>query len=146
VGEIAMGTYKGTIEQVNKSAREVYDFLSDFRHFEEFLPEQISGWEAGDDYCRFTVSGLGNVKLVYAHLEPHTKIVVQPASDSGFPVPFFLIAHISLPDNNPMQSTFQFVIEATLNPMMSMMVDGPLKKFVEIITLRLKASLNGETD
>jgi hypothetical protein len=138
-----MGTYKGAIEQVNKSAQEVYDFLSDFRHFEKFLPEQITEWEAADDYCKFTVSGLGNVKLVFAQLEPHTKIVVQPASDSGFPVPFFLTAHISLPDNNPKQSTFQFVIEATLNPMLSMMVEGPLKKFVEMITIRLKTHLNG---
>jgi len=139
-----MKTYSGNIEVVNQSAATVFDFLSDFRHFEKFLPEQIKDWEAAADYCKFSVQGMGAIKLSYAQRDPHSKIVVQPVPDSGFPVPFLLICNIVQSSNNTDQATFQFVIEAQVNLMISMMVDGPLRQFVEIITIRLKAHLNEE--
>jgi hypothetical protein len=137
-----MGMYQGRVETVDKSASEVYEFLADFRHFEKFLPEQISEWEAGDDYCKFAVQGLGRVKLSFAVKEPFSKIVIQPAPDSGFPIPFFLSALITTIDDNHQKSSFQFLAEAAVNPMIAMMVDGPLKQFVEVITVRLKDYLN----
>jgi hypothetical protein len=137
-----MGMYQGRVESVDKTAVEVYEFLADFRHFEKFLPEQISEWEAGDDYCKFAVQGLGKVKLSFAVKEPHSRIVIQPAPDSGFPVPFFLSALITSHDDNPQKSSFQFLVEAAVNPMIAMMVDGPLKQFVEVITVRLKDYFN----
>lgn len=137
-----MGIYKGPVETVDKSPSEVYDFLADFRHFEKFLPEQISEWEAGDDYCKFAMQGLGKVKLAFAVKEPHSKIVVQPAVDSKFPVPFFLSAFITAYDDNSQKASFQFIVEADVNPMIAMMVNKPLQQFVEVISERLKDYFN----
>lgn len=139
-----MGIYQGRVESVNCPAQKVYEFLADFRHFESFLPEQISEWEAGDDYCKFAIQGMGKVKLSFAIKEPYSRIVVQPAPDSGFPVPFFLTAKISENSADSSQSSFQFLVEAVVNPMIAMMVDGPLKQFVEVITVRLKDHLNNQ--
>lgn len=144
VGEVSMGKYEGNIEVVHRSAKTIFDFLSDFRHFEKFLPEQISGWEANVDYCMFSVQGIGKMKLAYTTREPDKKIVIQPAPESGFPFPFYLTTYISQDSNNPSKAAFQFVVETELNPMIAMMVDKPLKQFVEIITLRLKTYLNEE--
>jgi hypothetical protein len=139
-----MRKYQGNTEQVQKSDREVFEFLSDFRHFEKFLPEQIADWEATNQFCSFSVSGMGTIKLVYHTLEPFSKIIVQPSTDSRFPVPFFLTVHIEQQENNPSCSAFHFLVEADVNPMIGMMVDGPLKQFVEVITVRLSALLNEE--
>jgi len=137
-----MKNYRGNTELVSRSAQEVFEFVSDFRHFEHFLPEQITDWEANEEYCIFAVTGLGKVKMVFHSREPYHKVVVQPATDSGFPVPFFLSLLIHQQENKPDESTFQFEIEAEVNPMIAMMVDRPLKQFVEVITLRLKTQLN----
>lgn len=137
-----MKKYTGQTEAVQKSASFVYEFLSDFKNFERFLPEQIKEWEAGNDYCRFSIQGLGKIHLTYAERVPNTKIVVQPAYNSGFPVPFYLSCFITQDSNNSNTSAFHFEIEAQVNAMLAMMIDGPLKQFVEIITLRLKNLLN----
>jgi hypothetical protein len=137
-----MALYQGTVEKVNNPASKVFEFLEDFRNFERFLPEQISQWEATDDYCMFLIQGMGKVKLTFAEKTPNSLIVVQPAPDSGFPVPFHLKAFLMQNENNPQESTFQFVVDAVVPPMISFMVDKPLSKFVEIITLRLKDHMN----
>lgn len=139
-----MGKYEGNVEVVDRSAKVVFEFLSDFRHFEKFLPEQINDWEATVDYCMFSVQGMGKLKLTYVTRDPDNKIVIQPAPESGFPFPFFLKTYITRDSNNPSKAAFQFVVETDINPMIAMMVDKPLKQFVEIITLRLKTYLNEE--
>jgi hypothetical protein len=135
-----MKEYKGNIENVSVSDKYVFDFLSDFKHFDNFLPEQISEWETGDDYCKFSIASLGSIKLVYSEKIPNSKIVIQPASDSGFPIPFYIKSNINKIDDN--NSTFQFIVEADVNPMIATMVNGPLNQFVQIITVKLRDYLN----
>jgi len=130
-----MKEYKGDKKHINKSSQEVYDYLSDFRNFEQFLPEQISEWEAGNDYCSFNITGLGNIKLVYKERTPCSKIIVQPNMESNFPVSFFL--NINISEDTETSCYVQFIIEAEVNSMMGMMVDKPLKQFVEVISDRL---------
>ncbi len=139
-----MRKYEGVVEEVRQPAGVIFNFLSDFRHFEKFLPEQIHDWEATADYCVFSVQGMGKLKLTYVSRDPDTKIVIQPSPDSGFPVPFFLTTLITQNIQNPSTAEFQFVVDADVNPMLSVVVDKPLKQFVEIITMRLKTYLNEE--
>ncbi len=137
-----MAIYQGNIENVNHSSQYVFDFLADFRHFEKFLPEQVTDWEATDEYCKFGVPGMGTVKLIFLEKKPHSLIVIQPAPDSGFPVPFFLKAFLTQNENEENNSTFQFVADADIHGMVALMVDGPLRQFVAIITTRLKEYLD----
>lgn len=138
-----MKQYSGKIESVDQSAEFIFEFLSDFRHFETFLPEQISQWEADETYCMFVVQGLGKIKLVFLEKIPGELIVIQPAPDSGFPIPFFLKVFLKQDADSLQKSSFQFVVEAEVNSMIAMMVDRPLQQFVDIITLRLKDHLEG---
>jgi len=133
-----MKTYKGPEVIIEKAPEIIFNFLSDFKHFQKFLPEQISEWEATDNYCAFAIQGMGKIKLEYQERLPFSKIVIQPASDSGFPIPFFLKCFMNNADELNEKTQFQFVVEASVNPMLSMMVDRPLQQFVNIITERLQ--------
>ena len=133
-----MKNYTGTVETVDKNASVVYDFLSDFKHFSSFLPSQIQDWECDENYCAFSVQGLGKLKLVFKERILNSLVVVQPATDSGFPVEFYIKIHINQHADNVNKCDFQFVIEANVNAMIAMMVDKPLTQFVEVVTQRLK--------
>jgi len=134
-----MKTYKGDQVIIEKEDKIIFDFLSDFRHFQEFLPKEISEWEATENYCTFAIQGMGKIKLEYKEQLPHTQILIQPASDSGFPIPFFMKCFLKdVSDTANKKTQVQFIVEVEINNMLAMMVDRPLKQFVNIITERLQ--------
>lgn len=133
-----MKTYIGKVETVDRNSSVVYDFLSDFKHFSSFLPTQIQDWECDQNQCSFSIQGLGKLKLVFKERVPNSLVVVQPATDSGFPVEFFIKININQHLENDSKCDFQFVVEANVNSMIAMMVDKPLNQFVEVVTQRLK--------
>lgn len=132
-----MKSYKGQVETVNSSSTKVYEFLSDFNNFTSFLPPQIEDWECNELQCSFSIQGLGKLKLNFKEKTPNSLIIVQPAPESGLPIEFFIKILINQLEEND-KCNFQFIVEADINPMISMLVDKPLKQFVEVITQRTK--------
>jgi hypothetical protein len=58
------------------SAEEVFDFVTDIRNFEQFIPKgNISNWKAEKESCSFSVSMLGTVSLRLAEKEKCNKVV-----------------------------------------------------------------------
>ncbi|MFN8166643.1 MAG: hypothetical protein U0X76_10890 [Bacteroidia bacterium] len=48
---------------INKSAEEVYKFLSNFNNFGKLMPEQVTNWESTEDECSFTISGMASLGM-----------------------------------------------------------------------------------
>lgn len=114
---------------VQKSAQELFDLLSDVKNFEKLMPENIAKFEViGDDAFIFGLKGMPEIKLKMKEKTAPNKIVLGAASDK---LPFTLIANIdSVSDNS---SDVKLDFEGDFNPMMAMMIKGPIGKFIETL-------------
>ena len=68
------------------------------------------------------------IKLKKKAQTPHSKIVLGAASEK---LPFTLTGNITEVDANNSEIQLQF--EGNFNPMMAMMVKGPIGKFIEAL-------------
>ncbi|WP_298237949.1 SRPBCC family protein [uncultured Algibacter sp.] len=114
---------------VSKSSQEVFDFLTDFKNFESLMPENISKFELlEDDKFLFALKGMPEITLQKKEVIPPNKIVLGAA---GGKIDFSLIGNIK--DITASSSEVQLEFTGEFNPMMAMMIKGPIKKFIETL-------------
>lgn len=114
---------------VQKSAQELFDLLSDVKNFEKLMPDNIAKFEVtGEDAFIFGLKGMPEIKLKMKDKTAPNKIVLGAASDK---LPFTLVSNIdSVSDSS---SEVQLLFEGEFNPMMAMMIKGPISKFIETL-------------
>ncbi|MFV5695517.1 SRPBCC family protein [Flavobacterium sp. LB3P122] len=118
---------------VPKSAQELFDLLSDVRNFEKLMPETIAKFEViSDDAFLFGLKGMPEIKLKMKEKVAPNKIVLAAASDK---LPFTLIANIDPISDNSSDVKLDF--EGDFNPMMAMMIKGPIGKFIETLATNM---------
>lgn len=114
---------------VEKSAEYLYNALSDVKNFEKLMPENIAKFEVlGEDIFNFGLKGMPEIKLRMKEGVPNSKVVLNAASDK---LPFSLIASIDAISENSSEVKLDF--EGDFNPMMAMMIKGPITKFIETL-------------
>ena len=114
---------------VEKSAQELFDLLSDVKNFEKLMPENSAKFEViGDDAFIFGLKGMPEIKLKMKEKVAPTKIVLGAASDK---LPFTLVANIDVASETSSDVKLDF--EGDFNPMMAMMIKGPIGKFIETL-------------
>ncbi|AXT20657.1 SRPBCC family protein [Flavobacteriaceae bacterium AU392] len=119
---------------IDKSPQEVFDFLSNVKNFEQLMPESISKFELlEDDKFLFALKGMPEIVLKKKEVTPPNKIILGAA---GGKLDFSLIGNISEIEAN--KSNVQLVFNGDFNPMMSMMIKGPISKFIETLITNLK--------
>ena len=114
---------------VAKSAEYVFNALNDMKNFEKLMPENIAKFEVIDENCfEFGLKGMPEIKLVKKGQTPNSQIVLGAASSK---LPFTLTANLAeVNDTTDVQLTF----EGEFNPMMEMMIKGPISKFIETLS------------
>jgi hypothetical protein len=114
---------------LEKSADYLFQALSDVKNFEKLMPENIAKFEVlGDDIFNFGLKGMPEIKLKMKEKVANSKVVLAAASDK---LPFTLIANIDAVSEN--SSTVKLDFEGEFNPMMAMMIKGPISKFIETL-------------
>ena len=114
---------------VAKSAEYLFNALNDVKNFEKLMPENIAKFEVIDENCfEFGLKGMPEIKLVKKGGTPNSQIVLGAASSK---LPFTLTGNLNTidADNTEVQLTF----EGEFNPMMAMMIKGPITKFIETL-------------
>ncbi|KAB1067834.1 SRPBCC family protein [Tamlana haliotis] len=118
---------------VTKSEEEVFKFLSDVKNFEAIMPENISKFEVlGDDKFLFALKGMPDIVLKKKEEVPHNKIVLGAA---GGKIDFSLTTQINKIDNGA--SEVQLLFDGNINPMMAMMIKGPITKLIETLSTNI---------
>lgn len=118
---------------VNKSPQEVFDFLSDVKNFEKLMPENISKFEVlGDDTFLFALKGMPEIILKKKETTPPNQIVLGAA---GGKIDFSLVGNIT--EIESYKSAVQLVFNGDFNPMMAMMIKGPISKFIETLSTNI---------
>jgi len=118
---------------INKPQEDIFNFLSDIKNFEHLMPENISKFEVLDtDKFLFALKGMPEIVLKKKEVEPNNKIVLGAA---GGKLDFSLIANITEIETD--KSEVQLHFEGDFNPMMAMMIKGPINKFLETLVTNL---------
>ncbi|MDI1317036.1 SRPBCC family protein [Flavobacterium sp.] len=114
---------------VEKSSQHLFESLSDVKNFEKLMPENIAKFEVlGDDIFNFGLKGMPEIKLRLKETTPNSKVILKAASDK---LPFTLTADIeTLSDTS---SAVQLHFDGEFNPMMAMMIKGPISKFIDTL-------------
>ena len=114
---------------VAKSAEYLFNALTDVKNFEKLMPENIAKFEVIDENCfEFGLKGMPEIKLVKKEAIPNDKIVLGAASSK---LPFTLTGILTELEINKTEVQLQF--EGDFNPMMAMMIKGPISKFIETL-------------
>ena len=118
---------------VQKSAQQLFDLLSDVKNFEKLMPENITKFEViGEDAFIFGLKGMPEIKLKMKEKVAPNKIILGAASDK---LPFTLIANIDFVSDSSSEVKLDF--EGDFNPMMAMMIKGPIGKFIETLAANM---------
>ena len=113
---------------VNKSSGELFDFLSKVENFEKIMPENTDKFEVREDGFVFALKGMPEIRLKMMESEAPSKVVLGSASEK---FPFSLTANIEEVEDQ--RSEAQLLFSGEFNPMVAMMVKGPLQRFIDTL-------------
>ncbi|MQP23648.1 SRPBCC family protein [Flavobacterium sp. LMO8] len=114
---------------VAKSAEYLFNALNDVKNFEKLMPENIAKFEVIDENCfEFGLKGMPEIKLVKKGGTPNSQVVLGAASSK---LPFTLTGNLNAIDADNTEVQLDF--EGDFNPMMAMMIKGPITKFIETL-------------
>lgn len=117
-------------KSLNKSNKEVFDFLSDIKNFEKLMPENIEKFEVLDENTfKFALKGMPEIILRLKEKHPNSKVILGAASDK---LPFTLTADINEIDAENSEVALSF--EGQFNAMMAMMIKNPITNFMETLS------------
>ena len=118
---------------VQKSAQDLFTLLTDVKNFEQLMPENIAKFEViGEDAFIFGLKGMPEIKLKMKDKIAPNKIVLGAASDK---LPFTLVTNIE--SISETSSSVKLDFEGDFNPMMAMMIKGPIGKFIETLATNM---------
>lgn len=118
---------------INKSAQEVFDFLSQVSNFEQLMPENIDKFQVlNDNGFLFALKGMPEIALEKKSEQAPTQLVLGAKSDK---LPFTLTGNIESQGAN--QCAVQLLFTGDFNPMMAMMIKGPITKFIDTLSQHL---------
>jgi hypothetical protein len=101
------------------------------------MPENISKFEVlGEDTFVFALKGMPEIELKKKEAVPPNKIVLGAA---GGKLDFSLTGKIS--EINESTSEVQLIFEGDFNPMMAMMIKGPISKFIETLVNKMATAV-----
>ena len=119
---------------VQKSASALCDHLSDVKNFEQLMPENISKFEViREDAFIFAIMGMPEIALEVKEIINPNKVTLGAISDK---IPFTLIGNIEAKDDD--SSLIELQCQGDFNPMMAMMIKGPVSKFIETLASNLE--------
>ena len=123
---------------IEKSSQIVFDFLKDVKNFESLMPVNISKFELiNDEIFLFALSGMPEIMLKKKYLDSPNIIVLEA---EGGKLDFSLTAYIK--DISKNESEVYLNFNGDFNPMMTMMIKGPISKFIETLALNVSKNCN----
>jgi hypothetical protein len=119
--------------KIYKSAKEVYEFLTDLKNFERLMPDNIDKFEViNEDRFLFALKGMPQIVLQRNEQHPYDKIILGAASDK---LPFTLTADIVALEEDTCEVLLSF--NGEFNAMMAMMIKTPITNFMGTLTENL---------
>jgi len=120
---------EGNTIKVNKSAKELFEFLTELKNYKQLMPESTEKFEVDDDSFIFGLKGMPEIRLIMKEKTAYSNITLGAASSK---LPFTLSTDIKEISKNEVEAQIKF--DSQFNAMMAMMVKSPLTKFITTLT------------
>ncbi|PIE50363.1 MAG: orotate phosphoribosyltransferase [Flavobacteriales bacterium] len=117
---------------VNKSISELVEMLKKSENYEELMPEGLQKFESREDGFKFSLKGMPEIALKIAEVNEEKAILKSASSNFDFAL-FSTFKHIESD-----KTEVQMLFEGKFNPFMKMMVEKPLKNFMDNITDKIE--------
>lgn len=115
---------------VQKSQQELFDFLTNVENYEQIMPDSKEKFEVkSKDTFAFALKGMPEIELQIKETREPEFIVLGSTSDK-----FNFSLDVVIEPAGENQSQAQLFFHGKFNTMMSMMVKGPLKKFIATLS------------
>jgi len=116
-----------------KSALELFEILSDVKNFKKLMPKEITKFEVtAEDSFLFALKGTPEIELQLKERKEPNQIVFNAISK----VPFVL--NIDISEISTYSSSVQLFFVGKFNPMIEMMIKGPISNLVNILAENTK--------
>ena len=126
-------TIEGNTITVNKSPKDLFNFLTTLKNFESLMPENTEKFEVDGDSFVFGLKGMPEIRLVMKEKTEYSNVTLGAASSK---LPFTLSADIEKISEHESKTQLRF--DSQFNAMMAMMVKAPLTKFITTLTENLE--------
>ena len=125
-----MTSFESRKGKVQCTPEEAFTFVTDLRHFRQFIPEgKVESLTLEKESCYFAVPAVGGVNVKLAEKRPFQNVIYEGNALNGNK--FSLQLEISDPNNG--NAEVKVSLEAELNPLLRMMVSGPVNQFLETL-------------
>lgn len=119
---------------VNKTNEALCKFLSDVKNFEKLMPENTSKFEViKENAFVFALQGMPEIALEVKEVNAPDQVVLGAMSEK---LPFTLTGNIEAIDDAT--SNAELLFEGDFNPMMKMMIKGPITKFLDALVTNME--------
>ncbi|MFA6950166.1 MAG: hypothetical protein WCQ70_05720 [Lentimicrobiaceae bacterium] len=129
-----MTSFNSEPVSIKRNSHLVFDFLADFHNFEKLMPSQVTDWRSDGDSCSFNIQNMATLAMRYEQKVPfsHIKIISEGKSPFSFDLQCFI-------EPSTVESCIvNLQLNASLNPMLKMMVSKPLSNFINILAHKLQ--------
>ncbi len=120
--------------EINNSAENIFNYLSDFNNFGKLMPPQVTNWQSTKEDCSFTINGMATIGMKIIDKMPSNQINIV----SNGKVPFEFKLFILITEKDATNCVGQIKFESELNMMLKMMVEKPLGNFFNMLALKMK--------
>lgn len=119
---------------VQKSAEQLCEYLATVENYRQLMPDSIAKFEIKNEKAFiFALKGMPEIALEVKEVEKPSKVVLGSSSDK---LAFTLTGNIEEISSDT--SSVELVFEGEFNAMMSMMIKGPISKFIETLASNLE--------
>ncbi len=114
--------------QISKSPEEFFQLMEDLNNMKLVMPESVERFEADENTFVFGLRGMPDVRLLIDEVRKPDLLKFKAASSK---LDFTLSTHL---EGNENGAKLKYSFEGKFNPMMKMMVERPLSRFIEDLT------------
>lgn len=113
---------------VNKSGAELVSMLNAPEGYRDLMPDSLQSFEVRDQGFKFSLKGMPEIALTIDEVTEN-QVTLKSASSS---LDFALKGMMNPINEN--QTEVQLLFEGKFNPFIKMMVEKPLKNFIDALT------------
>jgi hypothetical protein len=130
-------TLESSTIKISSSAEDIFNHLTDVGNFEGLMPENITKFKLmGENKFIFALAGMPEIMLEKKIQYPNERIILGAA---GGKLDFSIEINISSIGIRECEAKILF--EGKFKPMMSMMIKGPISKFIETLAINIEKSI-----
>lgn len=118
---------------LNKSVSELVTLLKDPKKYEEIMPEGLQKFESWENGFKFGLKGLPEISLKLGEITDKKATLVSASSSLDFE----LATYLHPLDAEKTEVSLEF--NGKFNPFIKMMVEKPLKNFMEALTDKIES-------